>query len=281
MKRTTQALIALLLLTSYSYVAVAQDKKNDTKSPPQAAAKKKPAQRTDCCNAMKPCKMQSPISFYNTPHDSTTLDNYDFNFFSPEVFDPTVEPEHTKLVYHYTEGEKATTVTLRNKTYRLNRIHMHNGNEHKIDGKQHDFEIHMVYGNTNAQPLDVVVVGIVGDYKDNSSSRSFANQVCAAMKSAIDCKEHNKAEPCLQKINVSSIIRSGVESGQLNFPYYSYYGSLTTGVCATGVNWIVKTKPVTADKIGLEKPEYQKYFPGPRATQPIGDRHVQLVSKPR
>lgn len=281
MKITTQALIALLLITSSSYMAVAQDKKKETKAPAQAAAKKKPEPPKDCCHSMKPCRLQSPINCVTAPYDTTTLQFYNFNFFSPEIFDASVAPGHTNLVYQHTNGEKPTTVTLLGKTYQLNQIHMSNGNEHIIDKKPHDFEIHMVYGNPDAKRLNVVVVSIIGDYKDNSSSKSFVNQVCAAMKAAIDCKEHNPKEYCRQSINVSSLIKTGVDSGQLNFPYYSYYGSLTSGNCTTGVYWIVRSKPVVADKIGLEKPEYQKYFSGVRGPQPAGSRPVQLVLQPK
>ena len=281
MKKTTHALITLLLINACSYVAVAQDKKTETKATEQATAKKKPAPHRDCCHSMKPCRLQSPINCLTAPYDTTTLQFYNFNFFSPEAFNATVEPEHTKLLYKYTPGEKPTTVTLLGKTYQLNEIHMHNGNEHIIDKRLHDFEIHMVYGNPDARRLNLVVVGIIGDYKDNSPSRSFANQVCAAMKAAIDCKERNPREHCTQTINVSSLIKTGVDSGQLNFPYYSYYGSLTTGTCTTGVYWIVRKKPVVADKIGLETEKYRKYFPGVRAPQPVGGRPVQLVLQPR
>ncbi len=280
MKKTTIALLAFLLAASYSFRGVAQIKKTDTTVHKPVVVKKK-HRPEGCCNSLKPCKLQSPINIYAEHAHRTTSDKYQFNFFSKEVFNPDIDPGHTKLVYNYTSGEHPTTVTLGTKTYRLNQIHMHNANEHIIDNKQHDFEIHMVYGNPDAKPLDLVVVGIVGDYKDHTNQMEFANQVCAAMKKAIDCKEHNPKEHCRQTIDVGSIIKSGAESGELNFPYYSYYGSLTTGSCATGVHWIVKQKPVTAEKIGLETEKYKNYFPGARRPQKFEDRGLQLVLEPR
>jgi carbonic anhydrase len=111
--------------------------------------------------------------------------------------------------------------------YKAHHLHMHSPAEHKINGEQHDLEMHIVHELVDGPDKDnyreqLAVVGII--LKASEESHPFVQKLRAEDLGDID------------NINFKELFGtlSGVGKG-----FYHYKGSLTTPPCTDIVNWNV------------------------------------------
>jgi carbonic anhydrase len=117
--------------------------------------------------------------------------------------------------------------------YNLIDIHLHYKSEHRLDGHQFDFEIHLVH-EKDAEYMKyltfpdpdaantLLVIGILYD-----SRRNEPNQL-------IELMNIKDQKPATLDVN---------QYYSLNEGFYHYLGSLTTPGCNESVNWIVLENP--------------------------------------
>lgn len=168
---------------------------------------------------------------------------------TPFVPVPVVNPEEIKV----STGDLGGTLTIRGKVYTLKQFHFHRSSEHTINGKRSAMEAHFVH---IARDGAIAVVGVL-----------------------MDLGPANAALEAIWPSEVTSAIPAPVFDARkllpaLNAPYYTYSGSLTTGLFNEGLTWIVYKQPIRLSAAQLRR--YAEAFEeeNSRAVQPLAGRTV-------
>jgi carbonic anhydrase len=156
--------------------------------------------------------------------------------------------------------------------YNLIDIHLHWKSEHRFDGLQYDFEVHLVHEKDESfmsyltypdpdKDNNLLVVGILFDSRKNQ-----ADQLVGLMNIK------NKTPVTLDAAQFYSV----------NEGFYHYLGSLTTPGCSESVNWVVLQNPrgTTADQAkDVENWVKTIYHDSgnARSVKPLGGRTVYKV----
>ncbi len=135
-------------------------------------------------------------------------------------------------------------------TYLLQQAHMHwgsasdQGSEHRIDGSQHELEIHFVHlkeGATDPTARDYIsVIGVFAEVDDQ-----------AAISGPWAELNVSKVQPYGASISIQNFVLSQLLPE--NREYYYYEGSLTTPLCSETVAWFVMKNTIRVPGAYLEQ----------------------------
>jgi carbonic anhydrase len=166
--------------------------------------------------------------------------------FVPEVED---NPHEVKV----STDDLGGTLTIRGKVYAFKQFHFHRSSEHTIDGKRSAMEVHFVH---IAQDGAIAVVGVLMDLGPANAALEPIWPNAVPMATSAPTFDASKLLPAL------------------NAPYYTYSGSLTTGLYNEGLTWIVYKQPIRLSAAQLKR--YAEAFEeeNAREVQPLAGRTV-------
>jgi carbonic anhydrase len=147
--------------------------------------------------------------------------------------------------------------TLEGVKYDLLSVEFHKPGEHKVNGKGHEMEAHLVHKG-KGDKLAVLVVPL-DPGKENPVVKAIASNMPATKG-----KENS----------VPSVTINAVDLLPSNKDYYAYMGSATTPPCTENIEWFVLKQPITvgADQVA----RFAKLYPmNARPTQPINGRDIR------
>eukprot|EP00172_Hildenbrandia_rubra_P002545 Plantae.Rhodophyta-Hildenbrandia_rubra.ctg3451.p1 GENE.Plantae.Rhodophyta-Hildenbrandia_rubra.ctg3451~~Plantae.Rhodophyta-Hildenbrandia_rubra.ctg3451.p1 ORF type:complete len:269 (+),score=29.76 Plantae.Rhodophyta-Hildenbrandia_rubra.ctg3451:2217-3023(+) len=154
------------------------------------------------------------------------------------------------------------SITINSKSYDMVQFHIHARSEHEMEGRQEDFEIHLVHSNDEGE---LAVLGILLRAEDTANAVDVSKAIAAI----------SSEKPFAFDFNSVFDGSSG---------YYSFVGGLTVPPCVdeagVGIQWIVQkeigriTSSQVAEFIRLVGPVPRGNF---RPPQEINDRVITLV----
>jgi carbonic anhydrase len=198
-------------------------------------------------SACKTGDQQSPINITRPVVSELPAIKFDYK---PAIL-KVIDNGHTIQV-NYPPGSH---IQVGNQTYQLLQFHFHHPSEEQIDGKSHDFVVHLVHQDAEQHKAVVAVLADQGQ----------VNPVIEAVLSHLP-----KAKEQEITTNVT------IDAADLLPPTHSYYtfpGSLTTPPCSEGVTWLVLQKPVTLSASELSR--FTGLYPhNARPVQPLNGRKV-------
>jgi carbonic anhydrase len=147
--------------------------------------------------------------------------------------------------------------TLDGNKYDLQSIEFHKPGEHKVNGKGHEMEAHLVHKG-KGDKLAILVVGL-----DPGNESPLFKSILANIPSA---KGKENAVP--------SVTINAVEFLPSSKDYYAYAGSATTPPCTENVEWFILKSSVAASPDQIAR--FGKlYSMNARPTQPINGRDIR------
>jgi carbonic anhydrase len=160
----------------------------------------------------------------------------------------------------YWGGGNDAYMKLNGNSYKPKQFHFHAPSEHRVNGKQYPFEMHIVHQDAQGK---LAVLGVIFDQADQPST--FLEQVWRE----IGPLNHEGDSAIVPSVDPSSL---KIEDSQ----YYRYPGSLTTPPFAEGVEWIVlqAIQPISAKQVAA----YRAKFPedSSREPQALNGRKITL-----
>jgi len=163
-----------------------------------------------------------------------------------------VDNGHTVMVT-YALG---STLTVGDKTFKLQQFHFHHPSEEAIHGKRADMVVHLVHADADGH-LAVVAVLL---------KQGAANPVLAEIKSKAATEKEHPVALAERSLDARDLLPS-------SRGYYTFPGSLTTPPCTEGVTWYVLKAPVeiAAEQLAW----FAKLYPSnARPLQPLHDRPI-------
>lgn len=157
-------------------------------------------------------------------------------------------------------------------TYHARQLHFHFPSEHVVDGKPYAGEMHIIHQREGAAGTDgLAIVGLLLDVVDLAStevgqtSRFFEDLGWQQLPK-------DQAKPLATNVNLQTF------EEELDGPYWSYDGSLTTPPCSQSVHWVILQKPGFMTHAMLDA--FRAVFPSPMSRRPqkANDRRVYLTS---
>lgn len=191
---------------------------------------------------------QSPIDIRNAQKAALPPIEFDYRPTPLEI----VDNGHTIRI-DYAPG---SSMSVGGKRYELKQFHFHRPSEERIDGKQHEMEVHLVHADEQGRL--VVVAVLLEKGKDNSLVHVLWD----------DLPKEKEKEEHFDNVWIDADGLLPAERG-----YYTFTGSLTTPPCSEDVRWFVLKHPVTVSAAEIET--FSKlYRDNARPTQPLYDRVV-------
>jgi len=194
-------------------------------------------------------KEQSPINIWS----SHTVNAKPLNLSIKALANPPRLNTGHSIEY---EGE-FLKLTLGKTTFTSAQFHFHTPSEHKVNGWQYAFEMHVV---TASEDGGIAVIGIL--FKFGKRNKCLDNLLKTPLPGA-GCQDHVGA------IDLSCF------NQQLSGPYYTYDGSLTTPPCTEGLKWNVMRNIATMSWSQLMAFK-TRYLMNARPVQPLNGRKVAL-----
>jgi carbonic anhydrase len=153
--------------------------------------------------------------------------------------------------------ENGSYFTLDGVKYDLTSIEFHKPGEHKVNGKGHEMEAHLVHKG-KGDKLAILVVPLDPGNENPVVKAIFANVPQA--------KGKENAVP--------SVTINAVELLPESKDYYAYAGSATTPPCTENVEWLILKSPATVSQEQIAR--FGKLYPmNARPTQPINGRDIR------
>ena len=163
--------------------------------------------------------------------------------------------------------------------YKVNHMHMHASSEHRIGGRQHDLELHIVHELVKGPEGEEL-----GDYKESLAVVAFLFKIAPYSHHFIKkLRPHDFGH--IKEINFADLLPTPREASSNELlekeepGFYHYKGSLTSPPCADVVSWIVHTEvlPVKEAHLASLRAVWQKHLDGHdnyRDCQPLCGREV-------
>ena len=152
--------------------------------------------------------------------------------------------------------------------YRVNHLHMHGPAEHRLDGVQHDLEVHIVHElvdgpeNWKEYHHTLAVVGLF--FKVSDHSHPFIEKLKPI------------GAPLTTPLSLNELFKNNDQNNANEF--FHYKGSLTNPPCADVVNWILyrHVLPITAEHLETFKSVWMTNlgFGNYRDCQPLAGRKI-------
>lgn len=183
---------------------------------------------------------QSPVNIVNsTPRDSPSIG---FDYQPSKLTVNRVE--YAAHVYY----DSGSSITYSGQTYNLVKFHFHLPGEHKISGRGHVMEMHMVHESPDGTRTAVIGVFFDAGGADNPWYKPIVDNLPPPGS------DHGGTGPDINAIN----LLPGRHLTPVNPKYYNYEGSLTTPCCDQGVKWFVLAEPVRISNDQWEKFKYSQ-----------------------
>jgi carbonic anhydrase len=140
--------------------------------------------------------------------------------------------------------------------YSLAQFHFHAPSEHTVEGRHFPVEVHFVHVN---EAGELAVAGAF--FEEGEHNEAFAPIFADLPTGEGEVRDLEGLE-----LDLDSLVPVGS-------PYYRYLGSLTTPPCSEGVEWFVRTEPLSLSAGQIA--EFKAIFDGNRRpTQPLNGRNV-------
>jgi carbonic anhydrase len=196
-------------------------------------------------------KNQSPIDI--TDNDLKTPAEPPAPKFNDAVNVESINTGNTVEIFSGKEGTPLPAeITVDGEKYELQQFHFHTPSEHRINGKHHDIEQHLVFQSKSGK---ISVVSVLYDVSAKESA-FMAPIVEDLPKNKDDIKE-------IKKVGLSGLLSDVKNITQA----FTYSGSLTTPPCTEGVTWYVNQEP---QDVSLNQ------FLGLRSVMGFNSRFTQL-----
>lgn len=144
-------------------------------------------------------------------------------------------------------------LTIGAQEFQLQRLHLHDGSEHTINGQHFDGEIHLVFQNTAQENL---VLALLCEVAPESQEQVPLTQIYQEQADSSD---------------LAALLPNDLS-------YYTYTGSLTTPPLQTGVTWVVLAQPHLISK-GSKTALHTDYPDNHRELQPVNGRKVEFFQQ--
>lgn len=165
----------------------------------------------------------------------------------------TIDDDGHEIVIKFAPG---SAITLEGGRFELASLNFHKPAEHKVDGKTHAMEAHLVHRTPDGKTATLAL--FIDQGKEN-----------AAVKSIVANLPQGKG----RENSVSSVTINPLDLLPDNKDYYGYKGSLTQPPCTENVEWVILKTPITlsADQIARLSRAYPM---NARPVQPVNGRDI-------
>jgi len=146
--------------------------------------------------------------------------------------------------------------------YESQNFHFHRPSEHLVDGKAAELEMHIVHTAHEADNGTNTSLAVVSILFDLGEENACLKEVFSAPMPMAGCRK-----------DIQPFVLGHFFNEQLEGPWWSYEGSLTTPPCTEGVRWNVLTKRATISREQL-KLHTTRYINNARPKQAHNDTRV-------
>ncbi|RIA97225.1 alpha carbonic anhydrase [Glomus cerebriforme] len=185
-------------------------------------------------------KKQSPIDI--TSEDLETLAvPPPAKFLDAKMVESTHNGNTVEISSGNEEVPLPAEITIDGELYKLQQFHFHTPSEHRINGRYHDIEQHLVFKSEDEK---ISVVAVFYDVGDEESA--FMTPIIENLPMNVGDKNE------IEEIGLSNLLCDIKNITQA----YTYSGSLTTPPCTEGVTWYVNKDSLTVSVdqlLGLRK----------------------------
>jgi carbonic anhydrase len=165
----------------------------------------------------------------------------------------TVVDDGHEIVVKFAPG---SAITLEGGRFELVSLNFHKPAEHKVDGKTHAMEAHLVHRAPDGKTATLAL--FIDPGKDNPAIKQIAANLPQG-------KGHENS--------VSSVTINPLQLLPDNKDYYGYKGSLTQPPCTENVEWVILKSPITMSSDEIARLS-RAYPMNARPVQPINGRDI-------